>query len=237
MTKPRRLLAKYGAMRREARAQRRRGGRHGRRLSGLAFGPRTPLPTIARPRSATACPPATLSVIVITKNEAANGSTPASRRWPSPTSGSSSIRAAATTPPSGRAASAPGSSSPPTGPASAPRSSAPSTAPAAAGCSRIDADERVDAGAGDEHPRRRSPPPATAPAAYELSRLSRFGGRWIRHGDWYPDRVLRLFRRERGPLLRRPGARAASSSTARSAGSTASCCTTPCPRSRTPWRR
>ena len=36
---------------------------------------------------------------------------------------------------------------------------------------------------------------AEAPAAYELSRLSRFGGRWIRHGDWYPDRVVRLFRR------------------------------------------
>jgi len=36
------------------------------------------------------------------------------------------------------------------------------------------------------------------PAAYELSRLSRFCGRWIRHGDWYPDRVLRLFRRDRG---------------------------------------
>ena len=34
-------------------------------------------------------------------------------------------------------------------------------------------------------------------AAYELSRLSRFGGRWIRHGDWYPDRVVRLFRRGR----------------------------------------
>ena len=34
------------------------------------------------------------------------------------------------------------------------------------------------------------------PVAYELSRLSRFDGRWIRHGDWYPDRVLRLFRRD-----------------------------------------
>jgi len=33
---------------------------------------------------------------------------------------------------------------------------------------------------------------------YELSRLSRFCGQWMRHGDWYPDRVLRLFRRERG---------------------------------------
>ena len=33
---------------------------------------------------------------------------------------------------------------------------------------------------------------------YELSRVSRFMGRWIRHGAWYPDRVLRLFRREAG---------------------------------------
>ncbi len=29
-------------------------------------------------------------------------------------------------------------------------------------------------------------------------RLSKFLGRWIRHGDWYPDRQLRLFRRGRG---------------------------------------
>ncbi len=33
---------------------------------------------------------------------------------------------------------------------------------------------------------------------YEVSRLSRFCGQWMRHGDWYPDRVLRLFRREKG---------------------------------------
>ena len=33
---------------------------------------------------------------------------------------------------------------------------------------------------------------------YELSRVSRFCGQWMRHGDWNPDRVLRLFRRERG---------------------------------------
>lgn len=31
---------------------------------------------------------------------------------------------------------------------------------------------------------------------YEFSRLSNFCGQWMRHGDWYPDRVLRLFRRE-----------------------------------------
>lgn len=33
---------------------------------------------------------------------------------------------------------------------------------------------------------------------YELSRLSSFCGQWMRHGDWYPDRVLRLFRRGQG---------------------------------------
>jgi glycosyltransferase involved in cell wall biosynthesis len=36
------------------------------------------------------------------------------------------------------------------------------------------------------------------PLGYELSRLSSFCGQWMRHGDWYPDRVLRLFRREAG---------------------------------------
>ena len=38
---------------------------------------------------------------------------------------------------------------------------------------------------------------ADAVAAFEVSRLSRFCGQWIRHGDWYPDRVLRLFKREK----------------------------------------
>jgi glycosyltransferase involved in cell wall biosynthesis len=37
-----------------------------------------------------------------------------------------------------------------------------------------------------------------APAGCELPRLSSFCGQWMRHGDWYPDRVLRLFRREAG---------------------------------------
>jgi len=38
----------------------------------------------------------------------------------------------------------------------------------------------------------------TATAGYEFARLSSFCGQWMRHGDWYPDRVLRLFRREAG---------------------------------------
>jgi glycosyltransferase involved in cell wall biosynthesis len=32
-------------------------------------------------------------------------------------------------------------------------------------------------------------------AAYEFPRCALCCGRWIRHGDWYPDRVLRLWRR------------------------------------------
>lgn len=57
----------------------------------------------------------------------------------------------------------------------------------------IDADEELDeelqravqtAIAGGEH------------AGYELVRKSQFLGRWILHSGWYPDRILRLFRRE-----------------------------------------
>ncbi len=34
-------------------------------------------------------------------------------------------------------------------------------------------------------------------AAYAVNRLSRFLGRWIRHGGWHPEWVVRLFDRER----------------------------------------
>jgi glycosyltransferase involved in cell wall biosynthesis len=36
------------------------------------------------------------------------------------------------------------------------------------------------------------------PAAYSFPRLSFFCGRWIRHGDWYPDRKVRLWRKDAG---------------------------------------
>src|SRR5580765_5762366 len=32
-------------------------------------------------------------------------------------------------------------------------------------------------------------------AAYEFPRCTFYSGRWIRHGDWYPDRVRRLWRK------------------------------------------
>jgi glycosyltransferase involved in cell wall biosynthesis len=36
------------------------------------------------------------------------------------------------------------------------------------------------------------------PVAYSFPRLSYFGGRWIHHGDWYPDRKVRLWRKDAG---------------------------------------
>ena len=35
-------------------------------------------------------------------------------------------------------------------------------------------------------------------AGWRMPRMSRYLGRWIRHGTWYPDRQLRLFDRRRG---------------------------------------
>lgn len=32
---------------------------------------------------------------------------------------------------------------------------------------------------------------------YDIPRITRYLGKWIRHGEWYPDRVTRLFRRSR----------------------------------------
>jgi glycosyltransferase involved in cell wall biosynthesis len=36
---------------------------------------------------------------------------------------------------------------------------------------------------------------AAAHAAYSFPRCSFYSGRWIRHGDWYPDRQIRLWQR------------------------------------------
>ena len=35
-------------------------------------------------------------------------------------------------------------------------------------------------------------------AAYDFPRVTLFYDRWIRHGEWYPDRKLRLWRRGQG---------------------------------------
>ncbi len=63
----------------------------------------------------------------------------------------------------------------------------------------LDADEEVSAALRDEIVRCFSAPEGpTRMAGADFPRQSWFLGRWIRHGDWYPDRCLRLFRREAG---------------------------------------
>jgi glycosyltransferase involved in cell wall biosynthesis len=38
------------------------------------------------------------------------------------------------------------------------------------------------------------------PAGYSFPRRNYFQGRWIRHNGWWPDRIVRLFRRGRGRM-------------------------------------
>lgn len=58
----------------------------------------------------------------------------------------------------------------------------------------IDADERVTPELAAQI--RVAMTQAGGPTAYTVSRLSSFCGTWMRHGDWYPDLVVRLFRRD-----------------------------------------
>ncbi len=59
----------------------------------------------------------------------------------------------------------------------------------------IDADERVTPELADAIKRELAGPRAKA---YKIARLSWFAGRWIRHSGWWPDYVLRLFERGQG---------------------------------------
>src|SRR5581483_1593335 len=63
----------------------------------------------------------------------------------------------------------------------------------------IDADEVISPELRDEIIRSFSKDgEGLAASAFSFPRLSFFCGRWIRHGDWYPDRKIRLWRREAG---------------------------------------
>jgi glycosyltransferase involved in cell wall biosynthesis len=57
----------------------------------------------------------------------------------------------------------------------------------------LDADEEVTPGLRDEI--RRAVTNPGPHAAFCFPRLTQFWGRWIRHGDWYPDLKVRLWRR------------------------------------------
>lgn len=59
----------------------------------------------------------------------------------------------------------------------------------------IDADERVTPELASEI--RAAVQSADAVAGYQLSRLSRYCGRYMRHSGWFPDHIIRLFRRGR----------------------------------------
>ncbi len=62
----------------------------------------------------------------------------------------------------------------------------------------IDADEEISPELAASLARVKSDVTANAPGApngYQVSRIVFYRGRWIRHGDWYPDRLVRLFRR------------------------------------------
>lgn len=58
----------------------------------------------------------------------------------------------------------------------------------------LDADEIVPSALAEEIAQV-IPAPTAPHSAYEFPRCTFYCGRWIRHGDWYPDRVIRLWQR------------------------------------------
>ena len=62
----------------------------------------------------------------------------------------------------------------------------------------VDADEEISPELRNEIIAEFHSPTLDQYAAFEFPRMVRFLGRWIRHGDWYPDVKLRLFRKDRG---------------------------------------
>lgn len=60
----------------------------------------------------------------------------------------------------------------------------------------LDADEEVSGPLREEIQRRLADPAGMQPfAAFSFPRRTWYCGRWINHGDWYPDRQVRLWRR------------------------------------------
>ena len=62
----------------------------------------------------------------------------------------------------------------------------------------LDADERVSAELRREIEAAFLRGPDPAAAAFSMPRMTWYLDRWIRHGDWYPDRKVRLWRRGQG---------------------------------------
>lgn len=67
----------------------------------------------------------------------------------------------------------------------------------------LDADEQVSADLGENIRRVTSAGGSTPISGYFVARRNFFLGRWIRHGGFYPDRKLRLFRRGTAEFVER----------------------------------
>lgn len=61
----------------------------------------------------------------------------------------------------------------------------------------IDADEELSPELQNEIQLFRDVEPADDRSGFSVPRCVFYEGKWIRHGDWYPDRLVRLFRRDR----------------------------------------
>ena len=62
----------------------------------------------------------------------------------------------------------------------------------------VDADEEVSEELRDEIIKELESDSCKDMAGYEFPRMVKYLGKWIKHGDWYPDIKLRLFRKDRG---------------------------------------
>lgn len=60
----------------------------------------------------------------------------------------------------------------------------------------LDADEEVTVELREEIETLEAPTDGTV--AFSLARRTYYGGRWVKHGGWYPNRVVRLFNRKSG---------------------------------------
>jgi glycosyltransferase involved in cell wall biosynthesis len=61
----------------------------------------------------------------------------------------------------------------------------------------LDADEELSPELRDEIKLLKGVEPADDRSGFSVNRCVCYEGKWIRHGDWYPDRLVRLFRRDR----------------------------------------
>lgn len=60
----------------------------------------------------------------------------------------------------------------------------------------IDADERLTPALRESILALKDRDPATLPDGFRIARRAYYLGRWIRHSGWYPDHVMRLYRKE-----------------------------------------